>query len=122
MLVPLLLFLTELLGIMGLASVVGRLCDHGRTNRIITLLTRAAIFAGYIAGGFLAWLWTRRGWRMSFWDTLTASVNAEKYGHPTEHYAESVLVLMLFACAAGALLWATIAAAAIRLWKHPRAA
>jgi len=33
-------------------------------------------------------------WSMSFLSTLEASVNAEKYGHPVEHAAESILVML----------------------------
>ena len=111
MLTPLLLFAIGLLAMLGLVPLAGR---GGRNRADIG----AAVFLGYLGGGALVWRLTPARWPLSLWDTLAASVNARVYGHPVEHYAECLVVLMLVACAAGALLSGALAAARLRL---PRA-
>jgi hypothetical protein len=91
-------------------------------NRLVRRVIGAAILLGYIGGGALAWSLTSPAWTLPFGETLTAAVNAKTYGHPTEHYAQGIVVMMLSACAAGALVSGTLAAATARLWQPARQA
>jgi hypothetical protein len=40
---------------------------------------------------------------LPLWETFAASVNAEKYGHPVEHYAELTVEWILFGAVVGAV-------------------
>jgi type II secretory pathway pseudopilin PulG len=48
----------------------------------------------------------------------SASVDEKTYGHAVEHYAESILVVMLFGCLAGALISAAGTAITARIWNR----
>jgi hypothetical protein len=117
MLIPLIIFLIGLVGMLGLVPVFSLLFDRRTNNRAARRLIGFAIPFGYFAGGILVWSFALPHWRMSFWETLAASVDASTYGRPTEHYAESILVMMLCACVAGALISGVIAATTARLLK-----
>jgi hypothetical protein len=71
--------------------------------------------AGSCLGGALAWSLIQSEWSLPFWATLDAAVNSEKYGHPIEHAAENILVLVTFACVACGALGAGMAAAGPKL-------
>jgi hypothetical protein len=61
------------------------------------------MLCGYLGGAALVWNLVLSDWSLSLSTTFAASVNAAKYGHPTEHYAEGVLVGMTFAAVVGAI-------------------
>ena len=105
-----LIFLIGLVAVLSLAFVLS-------DRRAIRLGIAAATLVGYIGGGALMWRLVPSNWRLPFWETLAASVDAEKYGHPVEHYAESVTVMILAGCVAAALVCGVTAAAVGRLRK-----
>jgi hypothetical protein len=80
-----------------------------------------AILLGYLAGGALAWAATPGAWRLSFPETMAASVNAIRYGHPVEHYAQGIIVMMLVAAQLGALLCGSLAGLFGRLTRRSAA-
>ena len=114
----LMVFFIGLVGVLALVPLFSLLDDRHRSRRAVNLLTGSAILLGYFGGGTEIWWFVPPEWHLSFWETLAASVNARKYGHPVEHYAESILVLMLLACVVGAVISAALAATAIRLLKR----
>jgi hypothetical protein len=120
MLTSLSLFLIGLVVMVGFAPVLGLLSGKRRRDRLVRRVIGAAILLGYIGAGALVWSLTPPAWKLPFGETLTAAVNAKTYGHPTEHYAQGIVVMMLFACAAGALIGGALAAATARLWKPAR--
>lgn len=67
----------------------------GKSWRNVKIVS--AFVVGCLAGGTLLWRFLLFRWDLSFWTTVQASVNAEKYGHPIEHAAENILVLIVFA-------------------------
>jgi hypothetical protein len=102
MFVPLLLFALALMGCGAFALALSQL---GRRPypRVV-----AFSILGYVAAGALVWLLVPSEWTLSFPETLAASVDAKTYGHPVEHYAESLLLVMLFACVLGSAVFGTI--------------
>jgi hypothetical protein len=62
----------------------------------------AGILAGCLAGILFVWAVVPREWTLSFWTTIAAAGNAAKYGHPVEHYAEGIVVAMMFYAVVGA--------------------
>ena len=102
MFIPLMVFALALAGCLELALIFGR---SGRQSRPFMLLWTVV---GYIAAGVTIWFIAPPEWTLSFPQTLAASVDSETYGHPIEHYAESLLVVMLIACVSGAVLFSAI--------------
>ena len=49
----------------------------------------------------LAWQRIPSEWGLSFWSTLQAAADAEKYGHATERYAQDVVTMTTFAARLG---------------------
>jgi hypothetical protein len=118
MFATLVIFFIELVGVLSVVLVFG-VPDRARSNRMIKPVLSASVLLGYIGGVTLVWrLLPPATWQISFWQTLAASVDTETYGHPTEHYAENLVVAMLVASAGGALISGILAAAASRLWTH----
>ena len=118
MFASLLIFLMELVGVLSVVLVFG-VPDRARSSRIIKPVLSASVLLGYIGGAALVWrLLPPATWQISFWQTLAASVDAETYGHPTEHYAENLVVAMFVASGGGALISGILAAAVARLWTH----
>jgi hypothetical protein len=64
----------------------------------------AGVFAGCLAGVLFVWAVVPREWTLSFWTTIAAAGNAAKYSHPVEHYAEGIVVAMMFCAVVGAVL------------------
>jgi hypothetical protein len=120
MLIPALIFLIGLAAVLVLAPVFSRPFDRRTQKRRFGLLFGTAILLGYIFGGTLVWSFVPSEWPLSFGETLAASVDATTYGHPIEHYAESILVVMLFACLAGALIGVAVTAMTARIWRRNR--
>jgi HAMP domain-containing protein len=48
------------------------------------------------------------------WETFAASVNAERYGHPVEHYAQLTVIWLLFGAVVGAAVSGAAAAWLLR--------
>ena len=103
MFIPLMLFALAFAGCAKLALVFSQ---RGRQPYSFVLFWAVV---GYIAAGVTVWLITPAEWPLSFPQTLAASVDSETYGHPIEHYAESLLVVMLIACVFGSVLLGAIA-------------
>jgi hypothetical protein len=72
-------------------------------RRRTSLFIAVAMLCGYVGGATLVWNLLTSDWRLSLSTTFAASVNAAKYGHPTEHYAEGIVVGMAFGAVLGAL-------------------
>jgi hypothetical protein len=115
----LLLFATGLVVALAFASLFDSLVEHRMHERVALRVIGSAVFIGYLAGGALAWLRVPSGWKPSLWETLVASVDAERYGHPIEHYAQGVVIMLLCACAAGAIVGGMFATVAARLLRRP---
>jgi hypothetical protein len=111
MFIPLMVFALALAGCAALAVIFSR---SGR-QPYSSVLFWAVV--GYIAAGATVWLIVPPEWTLSFPQTLAASVDSETYGHPIEHYAESLLVVMLIACVLGAALFGAIATFGGRLLR-----
>ena len=75
---------------------------------------------GYVAGVLFVWTIVPRDWTLPFWTTLAASVNAAKYGHPVEHYAEGIVVAMMFCGVVGAAFGGTVTHIARGLLRQRR--
>ena len=71
-------------------------------RRRTSFFVAVAMLFGYLGGAALVWNLIPSNWPLSLSTTFAASVNAAKYGHPTEHYAEGILVGMAFAAVIGA--------------------
>ncbi len=84
----------------GLPCIVAALANR----RLGPILAPAGILCGYIAGALFVWSLIPREWTLPFWTTLAATVDAEKYGHPVEHYAEGIVIGMMFGGVVGSLI------------------
>jgi hypothetical protein len=111
MLIPLMVFVLALAGSATLALV------FSRTNGQSYLPVLFWAVVGYLAAGTAVWFITPPEWTLSFPQTLAASVDSQTYGHPIEHYAESLLVVMLIACVLGAAVLSAIATFGRRLGR-----
>ena len=91
----------------------------GKSWRNVKIMS--AFVLGCLAGGTLLWQLVLFRWDLSFWTTVQASVNSEKYGHLIEHAAENILVLIVFASVMSGIFSAAAAALAPNLaarFKH----
>jgi len=104
MLTPLLLFFLAFIGCGAFALVLSGICNQPRS----LVLSSAAL--GYLLAGTAIWWLTPVTWTLSFPQTLAASMDARTYGHPVEHYAESLLVVMLVACVCASAVFSTFTA------------
>ena len=84
----------------GLIYIVVTLANR----RLGPVSVPAGILCGYIAGTLFVWFLIPSEWTLPFWTTLAATVNAEKYGHPVEHYAEGIVIGMMFGAVVGAAI------------------
>ena len=109
MLIPLMVFGLALAGCAKLALVFSRSNRKPYTSALLWTVV------GYLAAGTAVWFSAPSEWTLSFPHTLAASVDSQTYGHPIEHYAESLLVVMLVACVLGATLLSAIATFGRRL-------
>jgi hypothetical protein len=114
MAIPLMLFALALAGCSAVAIIFGRSARQRRS----TVLLWAVV--GYIAGGATIWLLTPPEWTLSFPQTLAASVDSQTYGHPIEHYAESLLAVMLVASVFGSIVFSAIGTFGGRLLRPTR--
>jgi multisubunit Na+/H+ antiporter MnhB subunit len=102
----------------GLTSITVTLADR---RCPCSLRVPTGILCGYIAGVLFVWILVPRDWTLSFWTTLAAAVNAAKYGHPVEHYAEGIVVAMMFCAVVGAVVGGSVTHIAGRLLRQRRA-
>jgi hypothetical protein len=72
-------------------------------RRRTSLFIAIAMLFGYAGGATLVWNLLTADWSLSLSTTFAASVNAAKYGHPTEHYAQGLVVGMAFGAVLGAV-------------------
>jgi hypothetical protein len=99
-------FLVPLVGLFGTlllviaVSAYAAVPPYGRR----TWQLPAGSALGYLAGGLLVWSLVPRSWRLSLWETLHAAFDVQKFGHPIEHVAESIVVWQMFAGVIGATL------------------
>ena len=114
MFIPLTLFALTLAGCAAMARALVR---FGKPPYPSVLFWAVV---GYIAAGATIWFLAPREWTLSFPQTLAASVDSKNYGHPIEHYAESLLAVMLVACVCGSLLSSAIATFGGRLLRLTR--
>lgn len=82
------------------------------------LVTPSMMVIAFFIGGILSWNLISFHWDMSFWTTLKASVQSEKYGHPVEHKAEGILIWVLFFSVSSATVTGMVAVAATKLRKR----
>ena len=101
---PLLLFVLAFIACGAFALLLSRICNQPRSRVVFS----AAL--GYLLAGTAIWSLTPVAWTLSFPQTLAASVDSRTYGHPVEHYAESLLVVMLVACVCGSAVFSAITA------------
>jgi hypothetical protein len=97
-----------IVGLLGTVILIGGGLAYAVDTLIARCLNRvlvpAGVLCGYIAGALFVWSLIPREWTLPFWTTLAASVNAEKYGHPVEHYAQGVVIGMMFGAVVGAVI------------------
>ena len=113
MFIPLMVFALTLAGCAKVALIF-----KGGRRRPHSVLIWAV--AGYIAAGATVWWLTPPEWTLSFTETLAASVDSETYGHPIEHYAESLLSVMLIASVLGSALFSAVGTFGGRLRARQR--
>lgn len=102
-----LIFLIYIIGVLGtfvlatagLSYVAVSLVDR----RPCPLRIPVGMILGYVAGARLVWTLVPRDWELPFWTTLSATVNAEKYGHAVEHSAEGIAIWIAFGGVVGAI-------------------
>jgi hypothetical protein len=111
MFIPLMLFALALAGCATLAFIFSR--SRRQPYSFVLLFS----VVGYMAAGATVWLIVPPEWTLSFPQTLAASVDSATYGHPIEHYAESLLLVMLIACVSGSALFSAIATFGGRLLR-----
>jgi len=84
----------------GAFVVLGCICLFtGKRGRAV-LLTGFFII-GALASGFAVWQLVPSEWTLPFWTTLKATVDAQRYGHAIEHYAEGIVMMMTLAAVLG---------------------
>ena len=111
MVIPLMVFLLALAGCAALARVLSRF------NKLPYSPVLLWAVVGFVAAGVAVWSIAPPEWTLSFPQTLAASVDSQTYGHPIEHYAESLLAVMLIACVLGATLFIAVATFGRRLLR-----
>ena len=94
----------------------------GRRPWAFSAWIASAVVAGFLIGGLVGWSARPSAWQMPFWQTVDASMNAAKYGHPVESQAERVLLYFVYAAVLGAIGAAVMAVTGARLrirCRHP---
>lgn len=116
-------YIVGLLGTMALlAGALTFVVAAVANRRLGPVLVPAGILCGYIAGGLLVWSLIPREWTLPFWTTLAATVDSEKYGHPVEHYAEGIVIGMMFGGVVGSFMGGVSAHLAGRVFRQRRVA
>lgn len=116
-------YIVGLLGTMALlAGALTFVVAAVANRRLGPVLVPAGILCGYIAGGLLVWSLIPREWTLPFWTTLAATVDAEKYGHPVEHYAEGIVIGMMFGGVVGSFMGGVSVHVAGKVFRQRRVA
>ena len=116
-----LVFFVYIIGLLGTFVLIA----GGLTYIVVTLADRrpcpvrvpAGMLCGFVAGALFIWTLVPSDWSLPFWTTLAASVNTARYGHPVEHYAEGIVVWMMFGAVVGAVVGGSVACIAGRLLR-----
>ena len=64
--------------------------------------------AAYAAGAAIGWALRPQAWPLAFFETLRATVDAARYGHPVEHQAELIVLFWVMGAGAAAALLSTV--------------
>ena len=74
------------------------------------LATLGGFHAGALLAGWIAWRGLKPSdWALSFWTTVQAGVDSERYGHAVEHAAEVLAANVFILAAVGGLLTGCLA-------------
>ena len=92
-----------------------------RRDRFVGVV-RAAVAAGFLAGGLIGWSFVPAQWTASLWTTIDAAGNSAKYGAAFEHTAERVLMWFFYSAVLGELALAMVACLLVWWLADPRAA
>ena len=86
--------------------LIDLLVQHFRDGSSRRQLTIASIsLAGFVTGTTAAWITAlRRGWTLSFFTTMRASVDSATWGHEIEHQAENLMMAVLLFSLIGAIV------------------
>jgi hypothetical protein len=82
------------------------------------LIIPSMMMIAFFIGGILSWNLIPFHWDMSFWTTLAASVQSEKYGHLVEHKAEGILIWVLFFAVSSGAVTGMVAVVATKVRKR----
>lgn len=95
-------------------------CNYLLTGRhAYSVLVAGMFVAGAVGGSLVAWQFVPSDWTLRFQTTLKATVDAEKYGHALEHYAEGVVVMISSAALFGGSVSAAVAVLCARRFRGP---
>lgn len=114
MLISILLFTIAFAVVQAFAPLFQWLAGRDGRMRLIC----AAVSTGYFCGAAGAWCFVPREWKLSFPETLAATVDSARYGHPVEHYAEGVVIMMITAAAFCAVMSGVAVGLSLRLLKR----
>ena len=97
--------------------LISLVIEHRRTGRkALPIFLTFLVAACFMAGGFVGWSVRPFPWEMPFWETASAAVDVEKYGHALEFQAERVLLYVLFTGDIGAVAAGVAAVTALK-WR-----
>ena len=102
--------------LLAFAAFVGVGLIHRKFERGV--LITGAFVLGALASIFGIWHLVPSGWTLPFWTTLEASVNAKQYGHPVEHYAQGIVLMLIFGAALGGGVGAATAVLGVMLRRR----
>ena len=100
----------------ALVVLTGRYLFKRTSGR--SVLIASSFVLGALVTGVAVWHAMPSAWTLPFWKTLEASVNAEKYGHPIEHYAQGVVMALVFSAPLGGAAAAGAAVIGARLTRR----
>jgi len=114
-LVQLLLLASLLLFVTAPLAFVALVCSYLFTGeRGRGAMVTGAFVVGAAACGFVVWHLVPSSWTLPFWTTLEATVDSETYGHPVEHAAEQIMMVLMILALAGGVAGAGAAALGTR--------
>lgn len=93
--------------------------EYRRLGKLPTgFLVSVVMIVVFYASAGLIWHLGTTDWNLSFLTTLEASVDAEKYGHPVEHRAETMVVWLLIYSTFTAVVAGVVTPAVRRAWRR----
>jgi hypothetical protein len=118
---PLIGLLSLLCGIwfllgMPVVSAVFALEYRRSRRRLTSLLVAVVMLVVFYVSAGLIWRLGTTDWHLSFLATLEAAGDAEKYGHPVEHWAELMVVWLMLGSTLAAAIAGLFTAVARRSW------